>query len=566
MTSIQTLPKNMAPPRKNTQQAFGAINRMTRCPIPRGQITPKYNLSLYSIIGNEMMFFSKSRIMVSFFLLIYFFCAHACAAQQILWVTGGWEKSVSSNPYQSCLEFYQAFLDPAAPNSANLNHYEDVKLSRRSGTDFYCGAIETWGGSQKVIENYHTYSTYLYYQPCDTSSGVYYNDPETGICRNRAVSSKAKGIPNIQVCSFSGNPINFSNGNKYQEETDYITTRPEKFVFKRFYNSVDGLWRHSFSSHLRTDGIFMYVVLASGTEVQFEISGSNFIPVKGVLGSLIRYGTDYIYKGELNVTYRFDEKMELIGQDYGAGQNYTLLRDGFNVTVTSAFGKNYFFSEDALRQPLAFNDGVFFIDYNYSGGVLVTASKSIGHLTTERKYTYDDINGAERLSGIFDERGIQTARWKYDNTGRATSSEHAKGAGKVSIVYLDNTNMVEVTNELGKVSKYSFKDVNEISKIISIEGEPTPDCPLSNSLYTYNGQGLLDSSVDAKGFITTYTYNDRGLETSRTEASGTPQARVTTTEWDPTRFLRTKVVEPTRTTVYTYDDQGRETGRQVSAR
>jgi hypothetical protein len=67
-----------------------------------------------------------------------------------------------------------------------------------------------------------------------------------------------------------------------------------------------------------------------------------------------------------------------------------------------------------------------------------------------------------------------------------------------------------------------------------------------------------------KGFSTSYTH--RGLEISRTEASGTSQARVATTEWDPTRFLHTKVVEPTRTTVYPYNDQGRETGRQVSAR
>ena len=512
------------------------------------------------------MIFSRFKILTRLALLICLICPHANAAQQVLWITGGWGTTISPDPYQSCLEFYQAFLDPAAPNSANLNHYENVELNRRTSTDFYCGAIETWGGIQKISENYHTYGTYLYYQPCDTSTGIYYNDPETGICRPRAVSSKAKGIPNIQVCSFSGNPINFSNGNKYQEETDYISSQRDKFEFQRFYNSVDGLWRHSFSSHLRTDGSFMYAVLANGTEVQFSISGSEFLPVKGVPGSLVRSGVDYVYKSESNITYRFDEKMELIGQDYGTGRNYTLVRDGLNATVTSASGKHYFFSEDALRQPLAFNDGFVFINYNYSGGGLVTASKSMGQLKTQRKYTYDDINGAERLSGIFDERGIQTASWKYDDTGRATSSEHAKGAGKVSIKYLDDTHMVEVTNELGKVSKYSFKDVNEIRKVTSIEGEPTPDCPSSNSLYTYNSQGLLDSSVDAKGFITTYTYNDRGLETSRTEASGTPQARITTTEWDPTRFLRTKVVEPTRTTVYTYDDQGRETSRQVSAR
>ncbi|WP_345945801.1 RHS repeat domain-containing protein, partial [Pseudomonas sp. dw_358] len=71
-------------------------------------------------------------------------------------------------------------------------------------------------------------------------------------------------------------------------------------------------------------------------------------------------------------------------------------------------------------------------------------------------------------------------------------------------------------------------------------GEPSDNCPASNSTYTYDDRGQVLTKTDAKGFITTYTYNDRGLEASHTEASGTPQARTTTTTWDPTRFLRTQ--------------------------
>ena len=105
-----------------------------------------------------------------------------------------------------------------------------------------------------------------------------------------------------------------------------------------------------------------------------------------------------------------------------------------------------------------------------------------------------------------------------------------------------------------------------MKRITSIEGQPTPNCPSSNSTFTYDAGGLLKTRTDAKGNLTTYDYNDRGLETSRTEASGTPQARTTTTEWHPTLFLKTKVTEPDRITTYQYDAQGRKTGQIVTPR
>ncbi|GGJ46896.1 hypothetical protein GCM10009085_45550 [Pseudomonas avellanae] len=105
--------------------------------------------------------------------------------------------------------------------------------------------------------------------------------------------------------------------------------------------------------------------------------------------------------------------------------------------------------------------------------------------------------------------------------------------------------------------------IGGVRRITSIEGEPSPNCPASNSSYTYNDSGQILSKVDAQGLITTYTYNERGLETSRAEASGTALARITTTDWEPSLFLPRKIVEPTRTTVYSYDDQGRELSRRT---
>ena len=53
----------------------------------------------------------------------------------------------------------------------------------------------------------------------------------------------------------------------------------------------------------------------------------------------------------------------------------------------------------------------------------------------------------------------------------------------------------------------------------------------------------------------------RGLESSRTEASGTPEARTTTTAWHPDFRVPTQIVAPGRTTDFTYDASGRVLGR-----
>ncbi len=121
-----------------------------------------------------------------------------------------------------------------------------------------------------------------------------------------------------------------------------------------------------------------------------------------------------------------------------------------------------------------------------------------------------------------------------------------------------------VTNELGKNATYRFTNFGGVKRVKAIEGEPSPNCSASNSSYTYNDRGQVLTKTDAKGLSTTYSYNDRGLKVSRVEASGTPLARTITTEWDPSRFLKTKVVEPTRTTLYTYDAQGRPLSQQTT--
>jgi YD repeat-containing protein len=391
----------------------------------------------------------------------------------------------------------------------------------------------------------------------------------TGTCGDLA--TQEMGQPPPESCI--GNPINIAVGNKFQQEIDYKPNANGNLAFIRYYNSMDGLWRHNYSTALKFHADRLSIIHADGRESLFSLQDGIATADPNEMGKVIKSGSQWTYTDTEEQKFTFDGSGRLIEQ-FSPQQGKVLLSYVNSEThVADEAGKSISFSEDYLHQPLSFTAPGLNINYTYDSDYHLTQVARIRNQQTEqRTYHYEDSRNWNLLTGITDERGIRFATWAYDNQGRAIRSWHAGRTGIARVVYnsTDGTNVVEntnyVINALGKQTFYEYKKIAGVNRIMAIKGEPSPNCPASNSSYTYNDRGAVLSKTDAKGFITTYTYNDRGLETTRTEASGTPQARVTTTEWDPNRFLRTKVVEPTRTTVYTYDDQGRETGRQVSAR
>jgi YD repeat-containing protein len=375
-----------------------------------------------------------------------------------------------------------------------------------------------------------------------------------------------KGPPN--TCNSAGNPINFAIGNKFQSEGDYSSGSSSALNFTRSYNSLDGLWRHSFSTYLRFAGAqYVSVVMHHGRESFFTISGTTVTPTSADLGVLSKIGaTGWQYVSTDNERFTFDTAGKLTRWSNVRGAVHQFAYAGNQVTITDNLGNSLTFTEDANKQPLTLTAPGVQINYGYNANKRLTSvTRVMGGQTTQRQFHYEDPRNNAWLTGITDERGVRYATWSYDDKGRAISSEHADGADKVTVAYnADGT--VSVTNELGKVAKYSFQYIKGVRRITSIQGEPSANCPNSNSTFTYDNNGLLKTKTDNKGVLTTYTYNARGLEISRTEASGTQQARTITTDWHPTLFLPTVVTEPKRITTYHYDDQGRELSRTVEER
>lgn len=229
--------------------------------------------------------------------------------------------------------------------------------------------------------------------------------------------------------------------------------------------------------------------------------------------------------------------------------------------IVDDFGRTLLFTYNAQNRiaTITVPDGSVYA-YSYDSNANLTSVIFPGGVV--RSYLYNEsaytsgTNLPHALTGIADERGIRYATWTYDAQGRAISSQHANGADNTLLTFNPDASTT-VTNALGKQTTYNFSVINNVSRVVAVEGHATTSCEGANQNYTYTPEGWIESKTDWKGNTTTYSYNTFGQEISRTEASGTPEARTITTEWHPDFYVKTRVVEGGKETLYTYDDNGR---------
>ncbi|WP_213881952.1 DUF6531 domain-containing protein, partial [Pseudomonas sp. dw_358] len=481
-------------------------------------------------------------------------------------------KSVISLLMALCISFFFSFRVVEAkayqywvrdvPTTENMKATTPQELCRyyfRTEGANYLGAGNTsYDGSLDIYANPQDFrctmyaNPYYYYQheiqfaylklftgdcPDDTSLEF-----STGSCK----ANSQKGVSEeSRLCSISnnpssvrGDPINAANGNNYQVELDAVVGVRHPIVMKRYYNSSDGVWRHSYSDYLTFADSTVNVVRDDGKESIYTLSNGVYTSYTDS-GILSATSSGWVYVSSDGQSYYFNLAGKLVQLTDDTGDIFSVAYNNDAIVVTNIDGLMVTMTEDGLHQLQTLTTPNAQFTYALNLTRIENVQKTMGGVTTTRQYVYQD-NGYFKtlLTGIIDERGIQFATWTYDTSTslRPTlTAEHADGAEKTTFVYGDTS--TTVTNELGKQLVFQFQTIHGAKLITAIQGEPSANCPASNSSYTYNDQGQVLTKTDAKGFITTYTYNDRGLEISRTEASGTPQARTTTTEWDPTRFL-----------------------------
>jgi YD repeat-containing protein len=328
-----------------------------------------------------------------------------------------------------------------------------------------------------------------------------------------------------------GNPINISNGNKYEDQLDYQSPGAFPLTFHRYYNSasfggdstIGVQWTHTFSRSLTWQSSAEVKLFRDDGEIRyFNQCGSLWCATSdetGTLTQLINSSGDTLgwqYTDENEIVEVYNADGTLLSETNNAGISHVLAYDGGDrlSTITDSFGR---------QMTLTYNASSLIYQLKEPDGEVSTyAYDSSGNLSsitypgnTTRTYFYNESGdvasgaGPNLLTGIQDEAGQRFATFQYDSQSRATESEHANGAGLIQVTYNANGTST-VLDPSGGSRTYTFQTVQNVNHTATVSGPACSSCGLSSS-YAYNAVGDFTSSVDFNGNETVYSIDSAHL-------------------------------------------------------
>lgn len=375
------------------------------------------------------------------------------------------------------------------------------------------------------------------------------------------------------------NPVNTTTGNKYQRETDYAGTVHGDLAFSRHYNSQQRRgqdlgpgWSHDYSAGLhlvthRTGAQTARLYRPDGRVLRFNraAGSASFVPISpltvGILRALagstaLEYvdGEDRVERFDLpqtlaTATATSRDYLLVARDDPRNGRREVLRYDARRLLlrVEGRFGRALTFEHDARGRLAAMIDaGGHRHGYAYDGlDRLVTAIAPDDNDSAadpasladnpRRAYRYTDTDWPQGLTELLDESGSVFARWDYDASGRALSSEHAGGVERVTFDF--QPAYTAVTDARGTTRSYNTRAEFGVGLITAVSGGNCNFCgagPLAAT--TYDERGHRDLVTDHLGNVVDYDHDARGLETRRAEGQG-ENRRVTVTDWLPAQRL-----------------------------
>ena len=397
-----------------------------------------------------------------------------------------------------------------------------------------------------------------------------------------ADEAKPKGPP---PCDQSkGNPINAGSGDKFHEEVIYQSAGARPLHYVLSYTSRKGTdrykprqahgmyWTHNYQRQVYPDGSgtstngpgYVGVRLGNGQLVRYTRQATgNYLPDADVAHALVRQtnasGTttgwllthadtgeveSYFSNGKLWRTRDREGRTTILIYDMMG--RLRKITDGHGQTLSLTYDANNRIG--SLTQP---DEGVVVFDYDAANNL----SSISWPESTARTFVYENAAYPNNLTGIIDENGVRYATYGYDSQGRAISSEHAGGADRITLTY--NGDGTVVTDARGTARTTMLTTVLGVARSTGESQPGGSGCGPAASVQTYDTNGNIATRSDFNGTVTTYTYDlKRNLETQRVEASGTPEARTTSTRWHSLWRLPVKVAEPLKTTTWVYNGDG----------
>jgi RHS repeat-associated protein len=230
----------------------------------------------------------------------------------------------------------------------------------------------------------------------------------------------------------------------------------------------------------------------------------------------------------------------------------------------------------ALYDPNAGSNGPPSVRYVYHADtgnllqVLRLVDRTAGTYVTN-KYHYDNQNFPHYITSVENGLGVPVARNEYDDAGRLTAVVDPDGnrtefehsttnriervidrLGHTNTVAYDlRGNVTATTNALGGIVTSVYDDLNnKTNEITYLAGQP-----YATNQSQFDGNGFLLASVNALGFSNSFTYNAQGQMLSSTDARG----NITTNRYDDaTGVLKFTTDAANATTAYIYNALGQQ--------
>jgi YD repeat-containing protein len=393
-----------------------------------------------------------------------------------------------------------------------------------------------------------------------------------------------------------GNPIDCATGQKVQVETDYQGAGADPLRYTRVYQSplsddpdgdpVSGLpWlnasKPALSLQTLSDGarLGIFTIGHKVERVLFNVSGGSdwssnpyMDPIgMGTTGG----GRSVTYNGKV---YRLNTSGQTQATEENGIERYTYHYDddGKLAEIRNRFGAFLQFTYDDDNRLIRLTDQAeseIYYTYDNHGNLseVIYPDETPGNLSDNprKRYLYENNAFPYHLTGVIDESGLQFARFDYDANGRGILTEHANGAGRVTINYPEEGRAIvrfyrDTNTDAYREEVYTYDKFRGAYRLTSRTVQVCEDCTLGSETWIYDYQGLLLRHEDMRGHETTYTYDEVGRKLSETVARGTSQERTTRYTWDSTLEKIHTITTDYSVTTFSYDPNGQLESKTVT--
>ncbi len=341
-------------------------------------------------------------------------------------------------------------------------------------------------------------------------------------------SAPPASLPSVRL----GNPVSLVTGTKTQVETD-LELDGAPLGFRRTYSSAAsdadiGLghgWRHSFAVSLyATEDGGRQIVESSGRHIPFAAADDRYLPALSVDGYLVdtplghewhlpdgrtlRFRGQWLWRiewpGHRRLTLRYTPAgLASVTDETGRRLRFEWVPGGRGVPIYQGGDAQL---PSGHLSALVLPDGKR-VQFAYDARLNLTGARYPDG--TARRYHYEAPYWPNHLTGLTERTGTRFATWRYDEAGRAISSEHADGVERVTLDFGADVpdgqiGTTAVTNSAGAVSVYSYirHAPSGASLLLTADGPGCRSCPPTGRRYEYDGARLVvETRVGPDGLV-----------------------------------------------------------------